>query len=194
MKINSGYQRYRIIPSALRFGYRYTRDGLRCVRVWVRFGKIPPAVYPCSTLSETNYGMCNRISRHGINLIILSDGSRALLVNHTLGWHCHQFIASGYLFISIGLMPSTRFQNLSHFAQDILSIPGVFLLFALNYSCDVSKGLAVAVECIFSGVGKTISLQCASLKPETICTLMLVEQWLCLAQGAYGILYVINYV
>ena len=50
MKINSGYQRYRIIPHELRFGYGYTRDGLRCVRVWVRYGKIPPAVYPCSTL------------------------------------------------------------------------------------------------------------------------------------------------
>ena len=51
MKINSGYQRYRIIPRELQFGYGYTCDGLRCVRVWVRYGKIPPAVYPCSTLT-----------------------------------------------------------------------------------------------------------------------------------------------
>ena len=51
MKINSGYQRYRITPRELRSGYGYTRDGLRCVRARVRYGKIPPAVNPCSTLS-----------------------------------------------------------------------------------------------------------------------------------------------
>jgi hypothetical protein len=60
----------------------------------------------------------------------------------------------------------------------------VFLLLALNYSSDVSKGLAVAVECIFSGACDSISLQHESLKPKTIHTLMLVKQWLCLAQGA----------
>ena len=53
MKINHGYQRYRgfhIIPHELWFGYGYTHDGLQCVRVQVQYGKIPPAVYPCSTL------------------------------------------------------------------------------------------------------------------------------------------------
>ena len=56
MKINHKYQRYcgfRIIPRELQFGYGYTCDGLRCVRVRVRYGKIPPAVYPCSTLPAT---------------------------------------------------------------------------------------------------------------------------------------------
>ena len=47
MKINRGFH---ITLRELRFGYGYTRDGLRCVRVQVRYGKIPPAVYPCSTL------------------------------------------------------------------------------------------------------------------------------------------------
>ena len=69
-----------------------------------------------------------------------------------------------------------QFPNLSCLAQHILSIPGVFLLFALKYSSDVSKGSAVAVECIFLGACDTISLRCASLKPETIHTLMLVKQ------------------
>ena len=48
MKINRGFH---ITPRELRFGYGYTRDGLRCVWVRVRYGKIPPAVYPCSTLT-----------------------------------------------------------------------------------------------------------------------------------------------
>jgi len=77
-----------------------------------------------------------------------------------------------------------QFPNLSRLARDILSIPGVFLLFALKYSSDVSKSLAVAVECIFSGARDTISLRCASLKPETIRTLMLVKQRLRFARGA----------
>jgi hypothetical protein len=77
-----------------------------------------------------------------------------------------------------------QFPNLSRLARDILSIPGVFLLFALKYSSDVSKGSAVAVERIFSGARDTISLRRASLKPETIRTLMLVKQRLRLARGA----------
>lgn len=40
------------------------------------------------------------------------------------------------------------------------------------------SGSAVAVERIFSGGRDTISLRRASLKPGTICTLMLVKQWL----------------
>jgi hypothetical protein len=77
-----------------------------------------------------------------------------------------------------------QFPNLSRLARDILSIPGVFLLFALKYSSDVSKGSEVAVERIFSGARDTISLRRASLKPETIRTLMLVKQRLRLARGA----------
>lgn len=77
-----------------------------------------------------------------------------------------------------------QFPNLSRLARDILSIPGVFLLLALNYSSDVFKGSAVAVERIFSGARDTISLRRASLKPETIRTLMLVKQRLRLARGA----------
>ena len=61
-----------------------------------------------------------------------------------------------------------QFLNLSYLGQDILSIPGVFLLFALNYSYDVSKGSAVAVEHIFSGacdhshshVSQTVAVPC----------------------------------
>ena len=41
-----------------------------------------------------------------------------------------------------------------------------------------SPGSAVAVEQIFSGEGDTISLHHASLKPETISTLMLIKQHL----------------
>ena len=77
-----------------------------------------------------------------------------------------------------------QFPNLSRLVRDILSIPGVFLLFALKYSSDVSKGSTVAVEHIFSGARDTISLRRASLKPETILTLMLVKQRLRLARGA----------
>ena len=53
MKINHRYQKYRrfhIIPHELQFGYGYTHDWLQCVRVRVWYGKIPSAVYPCSTL------------------------------------------------------------------------------------------------------------------------------------------------
>ena len=66
----------------------------------------------------------------------------------------------------------------------ILSIPGVFLLFALKYSSDVSKGSAVAVKRIFSAARDTISLRRASLKPETVRTLVSVKQRLHLAGGA----------
>ena len=52
------------------------------------------------------------------------------------------------------------------------------------YQPHNSKGSAVAVERIFSGARDTISLRRASLKPETIRTLMLVKQRLRLARGA----------
>ncbi|KAG2081425.1 hypothetical protein BD769DRAFT_1377495, partial [Suillus cothurnatus] len=42
-------------------------------------------------------------------------------------------------------------------------------------------GSAVAVEWIFSGGWDTVSMQCTSLKPETIRTLMLVKAKLRLA-------------
>ena len=57
MKINGRYQRYRGTPRELRSGYGYTRDGLRCVQVRVRYGKIPPAVYPCSTLLSAGHSI-----------------------------------------------------------------------------------------------------------------------------------------
>ena len=40
-------------------------------------------------------------------------------------------------------------------------------------------GSAVAVECIFSSGRDTISIRCASLQPETICTLMVLKHHLC---------------
>ena len=77
-----------------------------------------------------------------------------------------------------------QFPYLSRLARDILSIPGVLLLPTSKYYSDVSKGSAVAVEHIFSGARDTISLWHASLKPETIRTLMLVKQRLHLAREA----------
>jgi hypothetical protein len=83
--------------------------------------------------------MCLNIDKIGMFLKLLPEG---FAVDHIKWWagHCAQFL------------------NLSHLIQDILSIPGVFLLFALNYSSDVFKGSAVAVECIFSGAHNTIAL------------------------------------
>ncbi|KAJ8515669.1 hypothetical protein ONZ45_g6946 [Pleurotus djamor] len=62
----------------------------------------------------------------------------------------------------------SQFPDLFRLARDILSIPGS----------------AVAVERVFSGGRDTISLRRASLKPETIRTLMLVKQHLRLARTA----------
>ena len=59
-----------------------------------------------------------------------------------------------------------------------------YLLTRKYYSHIIFKGSAVAVERIFSGARDTISLRRASLKPETIRTLMLVKQRLRLARGA----------
>ena len=79
-----------------------------------------------------------------------------------------------------------QFPNLSRLARDILSIPGV--CFSTNsfvgLLLNVYPGSAVAVEWIFSGGRDTISLRRASLKPETIRTLMLVKQRLRLAREA----------
>jgi hypothetical protein len=78
----------------------------------------------------------------------------------------------------------SQFPNLSRLARDILTIPGKFMLNFLNlskFAHGFSVGSAVAVERIFSGGRDTISLCCASLDPETIRTLMLVKQHLCLA-------------
>ncbi|KIJ46084.1 hypothetical protein M422DRAFT_250514 [Sphaerobolus stellatus SS14] len=58
-----------------------------------------------------------------------------------------------------------QFPNLYRLARDIMTIPGS----------------AVAVERIFCGGRDTISLRRASLKPDTIRTLMLVKQKLKLA-------------
>lgn len=61
-----------------------------------------------------------------------------------------------------------QFPNLGRLARDIMTIPGS----------------AVAVERIFSGGRDTISLRRASLKPDTIRTLMLVKQKLKLARNS----------
>jgi hypothetical protein len=45
----------------------------------------------------------------------------------------------------------------------------------------VILGSVIAIKQIFSGGRDTISLCIASLKPDTICTLMFVKQHLCLA-------------
>ena len=82
----------------------------------------------------------------------------------------------------------SQFPNLSHFARDFLSIPGKFttdLFLPFNHLqmfLSSYAGSAVAVERIFSGSRDTISLRRASLNPETIQTLMLVKQQLCLAR------------
>ena len=77
-----------------------------------------------------------------------------------------------------------QFPNLSCLARDVLyswcvSITRLQILFWC-----VSQASAVAVERIFSGARDTISLWRASLKPETIRTLMLVKQRLRLAREA----------
>jgi hypothetical protein len=57
-------------------------------------------------------------------------------------------------------------------------------MFKLLKVITVVLGSAVAVERIFSGGRDTISLRRASLKPDTIRTLMLVKQHLRLARQA----------
>jgi len=86
----------------------------------------------------------------------------------------------------------SQFPNLSHFARDILSIPGEFThQFLLTIQLPITNaclflgvfyaGSAIAIEQILLGSHDTISLHCANLNPETIQTLMLVKQWLHLA-------------
>jgi hypothetical protein len=58
------------------------------------------------------------------------------------------------------------------------------IVFTLDLYVLFYLGSAVAVERIFSGGRDIISLRCASLKPETICTLMLVKARLRLAHTA----------
>ena len=57
-------------------------------------------------------------------------------------------------------------------------------MFKLLKVITVVLGSAIAVEWIFSGGRDTISLRRASLKPNTVRTLMLVKQHLCLARQA----------
>ena len=57
-------------------------------------------------------------------------------------------------------------------------------MFKLLKVITVVLGSAIAVERIFSGGRDTISLRRASLKPDTIHTLMLVKQHLHLARKA----------
>jgi len=83
-------------------------------------------------------GTCDRISRHGVDLIIPSDGCRALLVNHTLGWHYRQFIASGYLFASISPMLSTRYWILHRRLNGTLR----WVHSNMNQSCTYSHNIS----------------------------------------------------
>ena len=80
----------------------------------------------------------------------------------------------------------SQFPNLSHFARDILSMPGMFKILARMFNLLRSSllGSAIAVERIFSGGRDMISLCRASLKPDTIRTLILVKQRLRLARQA----------
>ena len=78
-----------------------------------------------------------------------------------------------------------QFPNLCRLARDVMTIPGVSLCRSFkNKSLTSSLGSAVAVDHIFSGGRDTISLRRASLKHETIRTLMLVKQRLRLARVA----------
>ena len=75
---------------------------------------------------------------------------------------------------------------LKTFSQYRVSVLFLFLnyLYDTDAISSISLGSAVAVEHIFSGRRDTISLRRASLKPETIRTLMLVKQRLRLARTA----------
>jgi hypothetical protein len=79
-----------------------------------------------------------------------------------------------------------QFPNLSRLARDILGIPGMLSYIYVMWTVvkPFALGSAVAVERIFSGGRDTISLRRASLKPDTIRTLMLVKQRLRLARMA----------
>ena len=73
----------------------------------------------------------------------------------------------------------TSFPNLYRLACDILSIPGelsVLFLFLFIYGSLSFAASAVAVERVFSGGRDTISIRRASLRADTIRTLMLVKK------------------
>jgi hypothetical protein len=71
----------------------------------------------------------------------------------------------------------STFPKLYRLAMDILSIPGEDLfLFEFIQLTVSSLASAVAVERVFSGGRDTISLRRASLKSDTIRTLMLVKK------------------
>lgn len=77
------------------------------------------------------------------------------------------------------------FPDLFRLARDIFTIPGKCFLFqCVLFSLLSFIGSAVAVERIFSGGRDTISIRRASLKPDTIRTLMIVKQRLKLAREA----------
>ncbi|ESK82037.1 hypothetical protein Moror_13440 [Moniliophthora roreri MCA 2997] len=77
-----------------------------------------------------------------------------------------------------------QFPTLYCMAQDILAIPDMASYIFQKHVLIQITGSAVAVKCIFSGGCDTIALCQASLKPETICTLMFVKARLRLARHA----------
>jgi hAT family C-terminal dimerisation region len=80
-----------------------------------------------------------------------------------------------------------QFPNLSQLARDIMSIPGISLSFlCFSQPLRPCVGSAIAVERVFSGGRDTICLCHARLKADTIHTLMVVKQRLCLARMAIG--------
>ena len=71
-----------------------------------------------------------------------------------------------------------KFPNIARLACNVLSIPCMFELFywILRQLIHTFLGLSVAIERIFSSEHDIISIQCSSLKPETIFYLILYYQ------------------
>ena len=99
----------------------------------------------------------------------------------TLVIHCNGGLVAVHSSLTSLVLQGIFFQFLvsSQLISSCYSITNVSFFLIVFYA-----GSAVAVEWIFSGGRDTISLRRASLNPETIRTLMLVKQRLCLARTA----------